>query len=331
MSDSNLVRASTFGQGAHALSRISSPLSRSAVPSEPARERMRASASRATNRRRSRRALARSPSPRRRGDTDVRPVDTALRAPSRIAARTSHDPRGPPNARPPRHPRPPTSAPAGGTPEQPGRGRGRHTSLMEWVPAPGAVDEHGDHQRHLVPDRRGLRARPTGSTARTSRSAPARGRHPDHQRTARRGLGGRRAPGPGRAAPSRRHGHRPRDRQAVHDRPGGPTCPPPPAAPGRSAATPSLHATVAPTAPTAWPRSTSRPAPDRRLVRRASHGFNAAHVTAAGDSLLTFDDAQPSCRTVGPSPAATFDAVPGRPRLQGLGGRCSATTARSGR
>lgn len=28
------------------------------------------------------------------------------------------------------------------------------------------------------------------------------------------------------------------------------------------------------------------------------HGFNAAHLTAEGDSLLTFDDSQPSCRTI---------------------------------
>jgi hypothetical protein len=28
------------------------------------------------------------------------------------------------------------------------------------------------------------------------------------------------------------------------------------------------------------------------------HGFTAAHLTPAGDSLLTFDDSQPSCRTV---------------------------------
>ena len=28
------------------------------------------------------------------------------------------------------------------------------------------------------------------------------------------------------------------------------------------------------------------------------HGFNSAHVTDEGDSLLTFDDSQPSCRTV---------------------------------
>jgi hypothetical protein len=30
----------------------------------------------------------------------------------------------------------------------------------------------------------------------------------------------------------------------------------------------------------------------------AKHGFNAAHVTDAGTSVLTFDDARPSCRTV---------------------------------
>lgn len=28
------------------------------------------------------------------------------------------------------------------------------------------------------------------------------------------------------------------------------------------------------------------------------HGFNAAHITPAGDSMLTFDDSHPSCRTV---------------------------------
>jgi hypothetical protein len=45
----------------------------------------------------------------------------------------------------------------------------------------------------------------------------------------------------------------------------------------------------------------------------AKHGFNAAHVTAAGTTVLGFDDAKPSCRTVGTVADGEFDPFPGVP------------------
>jgi len=45
----------------------------------------------------------------------------------------------------------------------------------------------------------------------------------------------------------------------------------------------------------------------------AKHGFNAAHVTDAGTSVLTFDDAKPSCRTVGSLSDGQLSAFPGVP------------------
>ena len=88
----------------------------------------------------------------------------------------------------------------------------RPTSLMEWVPAPGSGRQHGDHQRHLVPDRGvvrpGLPARRPGPVVRHRQ----RGRHPDHQRAPGHRLGGRGPAGPGREAAGGRRGHRPRRR-----------------------------------------------------------------------------------------------------------------------
>ena len=45
----------------------------------------------------------------------------------------------------------------------------------------------------------------------------------------------------------------------------------------------------------------------------AKHGFNAAHVTDAGTVVLGFDDAKPSCRTVGTVADEQFDPFPGVP------------------
>jgi len=45
----------------------------------------------------------------------------------------------------------------------------------------------------------------------------------------------------------------------------------------------------------------------------AKHGFDAAHVTDAGTSVLTFDDARPSCRTVGSLADGELNAFPGVP------------------
>jgi hypothetical protein len=48
----------------------------------------------------------------------------------------------------------------------------------------------------------------------------------------------------------------------------------------------------------------------------AKHGFNAAHVTEAGTTVLGFDDAKPSCRTVGSVADGQFDAFPGIPECK---------------
>ncbi|MDX6299541.1 MAG: hypothetical protein QOF53_755 [Nocardioidaceae bacterium] len=48
----------------------------------------------------------------------------------------------------------------------------------------------------------------------------------------------------------------------------------------------------------------------------AKHGFNAAHVTDAGTTVLGFDDAKPSCRTVGSVADERFDPFPGIPECK---------------
>jgi hypothetical protein len=48
----------------------------------------------------------------------------------------------------------------------------------------------------------------------------------------------------------------------------------------------------------------------------AKHGFNAAHVTRAGTTVLGFDDAKPSCRTVGTVADDAFTAFPGVPECK---------------
>ena len=48
----------------------------------------------------------------------------------------------------------------------------------------------------------------------------------------------------------------------------------------------------------------------------AKHGFNAAHVTDAGTAVLAFDDAKPSCRTVGTVSGGAFDPFPGVPECK---------------
>jgi hypothetical protein len=45
----------------------------------------------------------------------------------------------------------------------------------------------------------------------------------------------------------------------------------------------------------------------------AKHGFNSAHVTEAGTALLTFDDAKPSCRTVATVSGDSIEPFPGVP------------------
>ena len=45
----------------------------------------------------------------------------------------------------------------------------------------------------------------------------------------------------------------------------------------------------------------------------AKHGFNAAPVTEAGTTVLGFDDAKPSCRTVGTVADGQFEPFPGVP------------------
>jgi hypothetical protein len=43
----------------------------------------------------------------------------------------------------------------------------------------------------------------------------------------------------------------------------------------------------------------------------AKHGFNSAHVTSAGTTVLTFDDAKPRCRTVGTIDHSELTPLPG--------------------
>jgi hypothetical protein len=43
------------------------------------------------------------------------------------------------------------------------------------------------------------------------------------------------------------------------------------------------------------------------------HGLDAAHVTGAGTTVLSFDDAKPSCRTVGRVDSGVLDPFPGVP------------------
>jgi hypothetical protein len=45
----------------------------------------------------------------------------------------------------------------------------------------------------------------------------------------------------------------------------------------------------------------------------AKHGFKSAHVTDPGTTVLSFDDAKPSCRTVGSVADDRFDPFPGVP------------------
>lgn len=52
----------------------------------------------------------------------------------------------------------------------------------------------------------------------------------------------------------------------------------------------------------------------------ARHGFNSARITPAGDSLLTFDDARPACRTVVALSGTRTEPFPGVPDCQGWDG-----------
>jgi hypothetical protein len=53
--------------------------------------------------------------------------------------------------------------------------------------------------------------------------------------------------------------------------------------------------------------------PTRGWCVPPEHGFNAAHVTSAGITLLAFDDAKPTCRTVGTVSGDSMEPFPGVP------------------
>ena len=53
--------------------------------------------------------------------------------------------------------------------------------------------------------------------------------------------------------------------------------------------------------------------PSRGWCVPPEHGFNAAHVTSAGIALLTFDDAKPTCRTVGTVSGESMEPFAGVP------------------
>ena len=225
----------------------------------------------------------------------------------------------------------PRRAPEGGTPDQPAPIEATR-SLMEWVPAPGAVantvttngtwfltvEASGDAYRLDGPDQ----AFGTGA-----------GRHPDHQRAARHRLGGRRPAGRGPEEAGHRRGHRPRQGRAVHDRQG-------------LRRTDHLRRHLGPRRRHARARDarpgrrllrghqwTSRPARPRsrwcargqaRLQRRPRHATPAPRCSA---STTRSRRAAPSApwRTSSSTPSpASPSARPGR-------APCSATTRRSGR
>jgi hypothetical protein len=52
----------------------------------------------------------------------------------------------------------------------------------------------------------------------------------------------------------------------------------------------------------------------------ARHGFNQARVSPAGDTITTFDDSQPSCRTVSRLEGSTTEPLPGVPDCHGWEG-----------
>jgi hypothetical protein len=60
---------------------------------------------------------------------------------------------------------------------------------------------------------------------------------------------------------------------------------------------------------------------------QAKHGFNAAHVTDAGTTVLGFDDAKPSCRTVGNVADGSFEPFPGVPECSAWEGAMLAEDA----
>ncbi|MCW2797427.1 hypothetical protein [Nocardioides sp.] len=50
------------------------------------------------------------------------------------------------------------------------------------------------------------------------------------------------------------------------------------------------------------------------------HGFNGAHITPFGDSLMSFDDSQPSCRTVAAVSGTQLEPLPGVTDCKGWDG-----------
>ena len=209
----------------------------------------------------------------------------------------------------------------------------RTEALMEWVPAPGTVENTVTTNGTWF-----LTVESSGHELPARRPRPVlrhrqRGRQPDHERPARRRLGGRGPPGPGRQGAVHRRGDRPRRRRAVHRSTRTPTYRPPPAAPGRSAATPSRTRRSGPTATTAWPPWTCRAGPPRS-AGAPSRGTASTPRTSPPPAPRCSPSTtrSPSCRTVGTVDGDALEPVPRRPGLQGAGrAQCSATTRRSGR
>ena len=75
-----------------------------------------------------------------------------------------------------------------------------------------------------------------------------------------------------------------------------------------------VHATIGPDGNTcvATVDLVSR-VPSRGWCAPPDQGFNAAHVTSAGTTVLAFDDAKPRCRTVGTVSGESMEPFPGVP------------------
>ena len=96
------------------------------------------------------------------------------------------------------------------------------------------------------------------------------------------------------------------------------------AAPGRWAAATCCTRRTDPAAPTAWRRSTWPPATSAiTWCAPKRNGFSNARISPGGDSLMTFDDSQPSCRTRRLRRRRHGHRVPRRDPLQGLGRRAA--------
>ena len=198
--------------------------------------------------------------------------------------------------------------------------------LLDWQPVPGLG------RRHRHPQRRRGRSRSTrpatpGAARGAGRRGTVRGR--PRQRISDALLDGTHAvvvlQDRQEQPPERGHGRRPALGQARSRSTAPPT---PPTTIGGTWALGDGHLCTRPSrpaAPTASPRSTSRPGSRRSAgAPRRGTASTAPRSPPPATSLMTFDDAPPVLpHRRARSTARDVDAVPGRPRLHGLGRGCS--------